>query len=149
MNYSTNDDSMDELKKRGIDEEKLKGALGDKMKEAESILEDEEKTNKILDKALKLCDKLSRLPIVGSVFQDIPLACYMISDYVHKKYREIPLASIIMLTGAIMYVVSPLDLIPDTLPVLGWLDDAAVFKLAWEAVHNDLIAYAEWRAEQE
>ena len=112
-------------------------------------MQDEEKTNKLIDKALKLCDKLSRLPIVGTVFQDLPLACYMISDYVHKEYTEVPLASIVMLTAAIVYVVSPIDLIPDVVPIIGQLDDAAVFGLAMNALHNDIMAYAEWRAEQE
>ncbi len=32
---------------------------------------------------------------------------------------------------AILYVLSPLDLIPDFIPVIGWLDDLGV--LAWAA----------------
>jgi uncharacterized membrane protein YkvA (DUF1232 family) len=32
---------------------------------------------------------------------------------------------------AILYVLSPLDLIPDVIPVVGWLDDLGV--LAWAA----------------
>jgi uncharacterized membrane protein YkvA (DUF1232 family) len=32
---------------------------------------------------------------------------------------------------AILYVISPLDLIPDVIPVIGWLDDLGV--LAWAA----------------
>lgn len=144
MNYQ-----MDELEKRGIDEEKLANALEGKKSEAESILKDEEKTNKLIEKALGLCNKLSRLPIIGTVFQDIPLACYMIYDYVHKEYTEVPLASIVMLTAAILYVVSPFDLIPDVIPIIGQLDDAAVFGLAMTAVHNDIMAYEEWRTLQE
>jgi uncharacterized membrane protein YkvA (DUF1232 family) len=34
----------------------------------------------------------------------------------------------------VMYIVSPIDLIPDTLPVLGWLDDVAVLAFAIPAV---------------
>lgn len=32
---------------------------------------------------------------------------------------------------ALLYIVSPLDLIPDVIPVVGWLDDLGV--LAWAA----------------
>jgi uncharacterized membrane protein YkvA (DUF1232 family) len=32
---------------------------------------------------------------------------------------------------AFLYIVSPLDLIPDVIPVVGWLDDLGV--LAWAA----------------
>ena len=32
---------------------------------------------------------------------------------------------------ALLYIISPLDLIPDWIPVIGWLDDLGV--LAWAA----------------
>ena len=32
---------------------------------------------------------------------------------------------------ALLYIISPLDLIPDVIPVIGWLDDLGV--LAWAA----------------
>ena len=38
---------------------------------------------------------------------------------------------IIIVLLAFIYVVSPLDLIPDFIPVIGWLDDLGV--LAWVA----------------
>jgi hypothetical protein len=36
------------------------------------------------------------------------------------------LKQILMILGAILYVVSPVDLAPDLVPVLGWLDDLIV-----------------------
>lgn len=38
---------------------------------------------------------------------------------------------IIIVLLALLYVISPLDLIPDVIPVIGWLDDLGV--LAWAA----------------
>ena len=38
---------------------------------------------------------------------------------------------VIIVLLAFLYVVSPLDLIPDAIPVIGWLDDLGV--LAWAA----------------
>jgi uncharacterized membrane protein YkvA (DUF1232 family) len=31
-----------------------------------------------------------------------------------------------VLVLAILYIISPIDLIPDAIPVIGWVDDAAV-----------------------
>ena len=133
------------LKKQGFSEEEIEDALRKEEKEAEKILEDKDRTQKLIDAVLKLCDKLSRLPIVGEVFRDLPLVCWMISDYVHGNYREVPLATIITLTAALAYFFSPINLISNIIPVVGWLDDALVFKLAFEAARNDLEAYVEWR----
>ena len=32
----------------------------------------------------------------------------------------------VILILALFYIISPIDLIPDVIPVVGWLDDAAV-----------------------
>lgn len=45
--------------------------------------------------------------------------------------REIPLAPRLVLIGAALYVVSPIDIIPGALlPVIGWLEDALIFYVA-------------------
>ena len=37
-----------------------------------------------------------------------------------------PTASKVAALAAILYVISPIDLVPDMIPVLGWLDDGLV-----------------------
>ncbi len=60
-------------------------------------------------------------------------------DAVNKQLRrlltaitdlDIAAADLAILVGAIAYCVCPLDLIPDLLPMVGWLDDAAVLAAA-------------------
>ena len=45
---------------------------------------------------------------------------------------------------AVLYVISPVDLIPDTIPVLGWLDDGLIayllLQLAFKFLPPDLLA---------
>lgn len=43
--------------------------------------------------------------------------------------RAAALKAIVPLTGALLYGVSPLDLIPDVLPLIGWADDAIIVPL--------------------
>ncbi len=35
-----------------------------------------------------------------------------------------------VIAGALGYLVLPIDIVPDTIPVLGWIDDVAVLGLA-------------------
>jgi uncharacterized membrane protein YkvA (DUF1232 family) len=44
--------------------------------------------------------------------------------------REASLFGKLFVLAALVYVVSPVDLIPDAIPVVGWLDDVGVMSLA-------------------
>lgn len=136
------------LRKQGISEEEVSQALTDKKKEAEKIWKDEEKVNRVLEMALKLCRKLANIPYIGQCFADIPILCMMIHDFRIGTYREVPLASILTGLAALMYLISPIDLIPDAIPIVGMLDDAGVIWIAVQAIHNDLCDYRIWKEEQ-
>jgi uncharacterized membrane protein YkvA (DUF1232 family) len=45
------------------------------------------------------------------------------------RHPKLPLAGRLMLIGMAIYIISPIDFIPDALPVLGWLDDLALMTL--------------------
>lgn len=76
---------------------------------------------------------------------DIRLMFSMLQDYWQGNYREVPWKSIAAIAGALIYVLNPLDLIPDLLLGVGFLDDAGVVAacLAW--VESDLLRYAAWK----
>lgn len=46
------------------------------------------------------------------------------------KSPKTPIKARAMAVGALIYFVSPIDLIPDNIPVIGYLDDLAVLSLA-------------------
>ncbi|MDF0750909.1 YkvA family protein [Marinobacter sp. 71-i] len=80
---------------------------------------------------------------------DIRLMFSMLQDYWQGNYREVPWKSIAAIAGALIYVLNPLDLIPDLLLGVGFLDDAGVVAacLAW--VESDLLRYAAWKEQSE
>ncbi|MBL8949425.1 MAG: DUF1232 domain-containing protein [Myxococcaceae bacterium] len=47
-----------------------------------------------------------------------------------------------LLVGAVAYAVLPFDVVPDTIPLLGWLDDVGLLALAARAVWSDVKRHA-------
>ena len=47
--------------------------------------------------------------------------------------------------AALAYFISPIDLVPDWIPVGGWLDDAAVVVYALHHISGDVARYAEFK----
>jgi uncharacterized membrane protein YkvA (DUF1232 family) len=57
------------------------------------------------------------------------------------RYFRDPAASLlgkVFVFATVLYVISPVDLIPDAIPIVGWLDDVGVMSLAvawmWKVV---------------
>lgn len=62
-----------------------------------------------------------------------------------------PKAAKLFTVLAALYVVSPIDFVPDTIPVLGWLDDGMIgfllLQLAFKFLPADLLASLRKRVE--
>ena len=61
-----------------------------------------------------------------------------------REYRTVPWKSLVYIVGAIVYFVNPVDVIPDVLGGIGFIDDAAVAAAVVRAVHAQLDAFREW-----
>lgn len=79
-------------------------------------------------------------------FADVPVLISLVKAYVDKEYTEIPTGMIVAIVGALIYVLSPIDLIPDFISGFGYVDDAAVVLWAVNLVHEDLDDYKEWKS---
>ncbi len=94
-------------------------------------------------------DKLNKNrpgPLV-EMWEDLKTLIAMVSDYATGEYREIPWSSITMAAAAVVYFVSPIDLIPDFIPGLGFLDDAAVIAFCVKVLREDIARYRLWKIE--
>ncbi len=123
----------------------VQDAFQQSTKQAEQMLEDENKTKDFLDTVEK---KFASIKVIGKGLSQIPLMINLIRSYLKKEYTNVPIGSILAILGALIYFLSPVDLIPDILPGIGKLDDAAVIAIALKLVSTDLECYAEWRQGQ-
>ncbi|MBU2872668.1 YkvA family protein [Marinobacter salexigens] len=80
---------------------------------------------------------------------DIKLMFSMIQDYWNGNYRSVPWKSIAAMAGALLYVMNPLDFIPDLIMGIGFVDDVGVVALCLKLVESDLHKYAAWKEHKE
>jgi len=100
----------------------------------------------ILKKKKEIDEKLKKVPgTLGKMINQIKLLFGMIADYWNGTYRNIPWFSIAMAVAAIVYFLSPIDLIPDFIPVIGYVDDALVIAVCIWAMEEDLRAYCAFK----
>lgn len=102
----------------------------------------------ILEKEKEIEDKFVKKGPLGRYLNDLKLLVLFLKDYITKRYTRVPWGTIATIVGSLIYVLSPIDLIPDFIPGIGYLDDAAVFFLCLNMIESDLRKYETWREEQ-
>jgi len=78
------------------------------------------------------------------VWQTIVDMWNMLQDYRRGKY-DLPWKTIAAIVAALLYFISPIDLLPDFIPVIGYLDDATVIGFALKMIHDDLENYRQYK----
>jgi uncharacterized membrane protein YkvA (DUF1232 family) len=58
-----------------------------------------------------------------------------------RGHPQVPRRARVALLAAVLWVLSPIDLIPDFIPVLGWVDDIVIVPLAIRWLLNRLPAH--------
>lgn len=98
--------------------------------DAKKVLENEDKIKKIMKN-----DKLAEF------FEYVVIYFRMLKDTFTGRYRNVPFGTIAAIVGTLAYVLSPADLIPDVIPVIGYLDDAAVLAMCVKLTKFDVDRY--------
>jgi uncharacterized membrane protein YkvA (DUF1232 family) len=83
--------------------------------------------------------------LLRRLFEDFKLLFSLIRDYWKGNYRDVSLSSILLFSLAVIYILSPVDIIPDFYLGIGQLDDAAVLLLCLNFLEKDLYKYKAWK----
>ena len=102
----------------------------------------------LLGKEDKLKQKLEDSGYLEPFSDDLMLFMSLVKDYYKGDYRKIPFKTISAGVIGALYVLNPIDLIPDSIPFIGHIDDALVLKFCLKQARKDLQKYKEWKQEQ-
>ena len=98
--------------------------------------------------------KLSEIALAKEAFkhkgfiQKIPVIIRMIKSIMGKGGYKPQFKNIILPGLVLVYLISPLDIIPDWLPVIGVLDDLALLAFAIPMLIAEAEKFVQWEASQ-
>lgn len=117
---------------------------------AAEYLKDKNKLKNLIRRAEnKVRNKEADKGFVQETWENLKTMFELVKAYIKGDYRNIPYGSLLMIVGAILYFVMPLDAIPDAMVALGFTDDAAVIALTYRKVKKDIDKFVAWKQDQE
>lgn len=137
----SNPTALEKVKERAPSTQEIKGILKKYSEKAKALLADKEKTEKFL---IEFDDKVKSIPKIGDKISHLAEMGLLVNDYIRGEYTELPKKTLYAIVGALIYFVSPIDFIPDSIPVAGYVDDAEVIKACWGACQDDISNYMDW-----
>jgi uncharacterized membrane protein YkvA (DUF1232 family) len=84
--------------------------------------------------------------IASEAFESLGTLSRMIKATISKEYHGIPSSTVVMGVAVIIYFLSPIDVIPDWIPVIGLLDDVALLAWFMTSIKTEMDRFHDWEA---
>lgn len=104
-------------------------------------------SNNLMDLAKQVLRKLQSGGFKGNMAEfsgNVQLLLRMVKAYASGNYKVLPWKSLVSIVAVLIYFVSPIDLIPDFLPVIGITDDIALVVWLMKTIGEDINKFSEW-----
>ena len=110
-------------------------------KKAKSIYLDKDKLKGLLNSTKRMIEENQQLK---DIVEDVSIMVQLVKDRARGDYKDLSKNSIILVVSALLYLVIPLDVIPDFLP-LGFIDDMAVIAFVMKKMSSEMDKYKIWK----
>lgn len=109
---------------------------------AEDLIQDKNKTQKVMKEALHKAQKNEK------IFAETKVETFavfrLISAWSSGEYKRVPAKAMIALLAAILYFLNPMDVIPDFIVGLGFVDDLSVLGFVLNLFKKDISDFLDW-----
>lgn len=143
LSDADNDDKLSDQQQKKLDNNEHIEKVKDYSKNVKNVKD----VKKALSDYDKKKDKIEKSSAFSKVKDGINDIVSLLKDACSREYK-VQVSTIAILTGVIVYVVSPVDIIPDVIPVVGVVDDVAVVTWALRAFKDALDNYRKWKKSQ-
>lgn len=125
----------------------VRGALFARLKNrALEYLRDPDKLRDLVQQGSRKANDAGREGPLRAVWDALLRLFRLLRAYVRREYTNVPLQSLILIIAGVLYFVLPIDVIPDFIVGLGFVDDAAVLAWVVSMVKTVLDDFARWEA---
>jgi uncharacterized membrane protein YkvA (DUF1232 family) len=114
-------------------------------KDAEQYHDDPRRAEELARGAYQRAHEHRKGPL-ARVWHELMAFLRLIKAWASGDYRKAPWKSMVLVIAAVLYFVSPIDAIPDWIPIVGFADDAVVIAFVMRAIRKDVRAFLEWES---
>jgi uncharacterized membrane protein YkvA (DUF1232 family) len=114
---------------------------------AESYIQQPTRLKKLLTDAYQKASEKKELGTLAHEAWDTLQSLFrLIKLSISGEYTELPTSTVVAAVAVLIYFMSPIDLIPDFIPVLGLLDDMALVAWFSTSIKHELDKFHTWEA---
>lgn len=106
---------------------------------AAEYLRDKERLRYLLAAAVSIAQRRG-----GALLRDLQLLVRLLKASVSGAYKGLSPRKLVAIVAGILYLISPLDVIPDFIPGIGYVDDAAVIAWVLKSIAEELKDFRMW-----
>lgn len=103
---------------------------------------------RILNLIAQLIDKLSTIQnskkSINEARDKFLLLGRLLKAFAIGKYKAVPWSMIVGITATLIYFVNPADLVPDFIPVTGFVDDFTVLLWVYNSMKVEIDKFTQW-----
>lgn len=125
-------------KKKVIDEDLVK---------TEVAKIDDEDVTIAMDSQEEVDSKINNSGVLQKYSELAKVMYGMLKDYRKGVYSKVPWFTIATIAFTFLYILNPLDIIPDFIPGLGYIDDMAIITFGLRFIQSDIHNYLDWKLE--
>lgn len=104
---------------------------------------------KVAQKAMNKADKEDSFKSIATgAFASLTTLVALVKAYANGSYRGVSTQNMVLVVAAILYFILPIDLVPDFIPMLGWLDDITIMGWVIKTLGDELSKFEELKETQ-
>ncbi|RMG63391.1 MAG: DUF1232 domain-containing protein [Calditrichaeota bacterium] len=111
--------------------------------QAAQVAQDQEALQHLLREAAEKAQRYRQQ--LNRVWDQLELLLNLVRAYVRGEYRRVPWKALVLMVGALLYFLNPMDIVPDFLAGIGFIDDATVIAMVVQAVREELERFRQFQ----